>query len=60
MLGVRRPGVTTALHVLEGNGLIWAKRSLVTVRDREKLEELADDAYGVSHAEYERLMNGGT
>ncbi len=25
MLGVRRPGVTTALHILEGNGLIRAQ-----------------------------------
>jgi len=60
MLGIRRAGVTTALHVLEGNGLIRAKRGTVTVRDREKLEEMADDAYGISEAEYERLMHGGT
>ena len=45
MLGVRRAGVTTALHVLEGNGLIRSTRGLVTVLDRAKLEDLADDAY---------------
>ena len=56
MLGVRRPGVTVALHVLEGMQVIRAKRGLITVLDREKLEELADEAYGLSEAEYTRLM----
>jgi CRP-like cAMP-binding protein len=56
MLGVRRPGVTVALHVLEGMQVIRAKRGLITVLDREKLEERADEAYGLSEAEYTRLM----
>jgi CRP-like cAMP-binding protein len=56
MLGVRRPGVTVALHVLEGMQIIRAKRGIVTVLDREKLEELADEAYGLPEAEYARLM----
>ena len=56
MLGVRRAGVTVALHVLEGNGLIRATRGLVTVRDRERLIELADGTYGPPEAEYARLM----
>jgi CRP-like cAMP-binding protein len=56
MLGVRRPGVTVALHVLEGMQVVRAKRGLITVLDREKLEELADEAYGLSEAEYTRLM----
>jgi CRP-like cAMP-binding protein len=56
MLGVRRPGVTVALHVLEGMQVIRAKRGVITVLDREKLEELAEDAYGLSEAEYTRLM----
>ena len=59
MLGVRRAGVTTATHVLEGNGLIRAKRGVVTILDREKLEELADNAYGLPEAEYARLMAEG-
>jgi CRP-like cAMP-binding protein len=59
MLGVRRAGVTVATHILEGNGLIRAKRGVVTVLDRERLEELADDAYGVPEAEYARLMAEG-
>ena len=56
MLGVRRPGVTVALHVLEGMQIIRAKRGVITVLDREKLEELAEEAYGLSEAEYTRLM----
>ena len=56
MLGVRRPGVTTATHALEGMGSIRAKRGRITVRDREKLLELAGDAYQVAEDEYERLM----
>ncbi len=56
MLGVRRPGVTTAIHVLEGGRLIGATRGRVTVRDRAGLEEFAADAYGVPEAEYERLI----
>jgi CRP-like cAMP-binding protein len=56
MLGVRRPGVTVALHVLEGMQVIRAKRGVITVLDREKLEELADEAYGLSEAEYTRLI----
>ncbi|MCJ2101832.1 Crp/Fnr family transcriptional regulator [Methylobacterium sp. E-046] len=56
MLGVRRSGVTAATHMLEGNGTIAAQRGRITVRDREKLEEMAGDTYGVAEAEYERLL----
>ena len=56
MLGIRRPGVTVALHVLEGMHVIRAKRGMITILDREKLKELADDAYGLSEAEYTRLI----
>ena len=56
MLGVRRSGVTVALHVLEGNGLIRATRGRVAVLNRAGLETLADDAYGRAEAEYEALV----
>ncbi len=59
MLGNRRSSVTTATHVLEGNGLIRARRGIITVRDRERLEELAGDAYGLAEREYERLFGSG-
>jgi len=56
MLGVRRPGVTEALHILEGAHVIRAERGLVTVLDRAKLEQVAGESYGVAEAEYARLM----
>jgi len=56
MLAVRRPSVTIALHHLEGNRLIRAERNLITIRNREALEEFASDAYGPSEREYERLL----
>lgn len=56
MLGVRRPTVTTALHMLEGNRFIRTERGVITVVDRNGLEEFAGDAYGVPEAEYERLI----
>ena len=58
MLAVRRPSVTTALHVLEGNGFIRSNRGVITIRNRASLEEFASDAYGKPEAEYQRLMKG--
>jgi CRP-like cAMP-binding protein len=56
MLGVRRPTLTIATHVLEGAGMIRAKRGRIVVLDRAKLEAAAGDTYGVAEREYERLI----
>jgi len=56
LLAVRRPSVTTALHILEGNHFIRATRGLITLRDRALMEKFAGDAYGVPEAEYARLF----
>ncbi len=56
MLAVRRPTVTTALHELEGEGLIRTERACITVRDRRRLEAFAADAYGRPEDEYRRLI----
>jgi CRP-like cAMP-binding protein len=56
MIGAQRSGVTVTLHVLEGVGAIRSKRGRVIITDREKLEELAGDAYGAAEAEYRRLI----
>jgi CRP-like cAMP-binding protein len=56
MLGVRRPGVTDALHILEGRGLIKARRGQILVVDRKGLEAASDASYGVPEAEYARLV----
>lgn len=56
MLGVRRAGVTNALHVLEGEHAIRSTRGRVTIRDRARLVTIAGDAYGIAEREYERLL----
>jgi len=55
MLGVRRPGVTVALQLLEGRGLIRAQRGEILIRDRDGLVATAE-GYGQSEAEYARLV----
>jgi CRP-like cAMP-binding protein len=56
LLGVRRQGVTLALHELEGRGLIKGTRNRITVVDREGLLGLANGFYGVPEAEYDRTI----
>ncbi len=56
MLGVRRPGVTVALHILEGQGLIRASRNHIAILDRAGLLLIADGSYGVSEVQYARLF----
>lgn len=54
MLGVRRPSVTDALHRLEGEQAIKAERSLIHVKDIEKLKQIAGRIYGIPESEYDR------
>jgi CRP-like cAMP-binding protein len=56
MIAAERSGVTVSLHILEGAGMIRSTRGRVIIRDREKLEDLAGDSYGVPEAEYRRLI----
>ncbi|MDX6807130.1 Crp/Fnr family transcriptional regulator [Terrihabitans rhizophilus] len=56
MLGVRRAGVTTAIHMLEGEYLIKATRGRIVVLNRVGLKERAGAAYGVPEAYYERVL----
>jgi CRP-like cAMP-binding protein len=56
MLGVRRAGVTSALHMLEGEHLIKSTRAKIEVLDRGGIEKRAGRSYGVPEAEYERLI----
>ena len=60
MLGVHRPGVTTTVHILEGAGMIKARRSHIQIVSRAKLEDAAGDSYGVPEAEYRRLIGSAT
>ena len=56
MLSVRRPSVTTSIHVLAGHGFIDADRGFITIRNRIGLEAFAGDAYGQPESEYRRLL----
>jgi CRP-like cAMP-binding protein len=56
MLAVRRPSVTSAIHVLEGNHFISAERGYITIRRRDAMEEFASAAYGQPEEEYRRLI----
>lgn len=52
MLAVRRPSVTTALHILEGNGYIRSTRGEILIRDRKALELFVGGSYGRPEREY--------
>lgn len=56
MIAAQRTGVTLCLHVLEGAGMIRSKRGRVSILNRDRLEDLAGDAYGAPEAEYSRLI----
>jgi CRP-like cAMP-binding protein len=56
MLGVRRPGVTIALNLLEKQGIIRITRGVTVSVDRDGLEECANGSYGTPEAEFERLF----
>lgn len=56
MLGVRRAGITEAIHRLEGERLLRARRSSLAILDRERLERFAGSAYGLPEAEFRRLI----
>ncbi|MFO1147395.1 MAG: helix-turn-helix domain-containing protein [Alsobacter sp.] len=45
LLGVRRAGVTTSMHVLEGEGWIRSTRGLVVLRKRAGLERFVGPGY---------------
>jgi CRP-like cAMP-binding protein len=56
MLGVRRAGVTDAIHALAGRGLIKAERGHLRIIDRDGLLEDANGCYGQPEREYRRLI----
>ena len=56
MLGVQRSTVTLATHILEGAGLIHARRGSIEIINRDGLMEVADGSYGISEAAYESAI----
>ena len=59
MLGVRRAGVTITAGSMSKSGLISYRRGRIVVLDRERLEEVACECYGVVNAELRRLLGYG-
>ena len=56
MLGVRRPGVTEALQSLKRQKLIETGRNQIVVLNRNGIEKMAGQSYGVPEKEYRRLI----
>jgi CRP-like cAMP-binding protein len=56
MLGVRRAGVTEALHSLSKQKFIETGRKQIVILNRKGIERTAGDLYGVPEAEYQRLI----
>jgi CRP-like cAMP-binding protein len=56
MLGVQRTGVTAAASALQRAGLISYKRGNVMILDRRGLERRSCECYGISKAEFDRLL----
>jgi CRP-like cAMP-binding protein len=57
MLGVRRAGVTVALHAFEQRGYIAMRRGQLTIINRTGIELVAGSFYGMPEAELKRLMS---
>ncbi|HJR56106.1 MAG TPA: Crp/Fnr family transcriptional regulator [Rhizomicrobium sp.] len=59
MLGVRRAGVTVAIHSFEQRGFITTRRGELTMVNRKGIEQVAGSFYGTPEAELERLLTNG-
>ena len=57
MLGVRRAGVTVAIHGFEQRGLVTTRRGQLTLVNRAGIEQTAGSFYGTPEAELKRLLS---
>lgn len=57
VLGVRRAGITQAIHIFEGKYLIKADRNQIAILSRAGLIREAAEFYGAPEDEYNRVMN---
>ena len=56
MLGVRRAGVTVAIHGFERKGLVTTRRGQLTLVNRSGIEQIAGSFYGTPESELKRLL----
>jgi CRP-like cAMP-binding protein len=56
MLGVGRPSVTLTIDALQKARLIYHSRGIVTIVDRQGLEEAACECYQLMREDYDRLL----
>jgi CRP-like cAMP-binding protein len=56
MLGVRRAGVTDAIHALQNQGLIRTERGHIAVIDRKGLVQRTNGHYGQAEEEHRQLF----
>ena len=57
MLGVRRAGVTVAIHGFERRGLVTTRRGQLTLVNRAGIQQIAGSFYGTPEAELKRLLS---
>ena len=60
MLAVRRPGVTVAARSLQATGAIDYQRGRIAILDRERLEEISCECYGLVRDLYRRVLGPPT
>lgn len=60
MLGVRRATVSETAGKLQADGLIRYSRGVLTITDRQRLEEAACECYGVLRREFDPLSGTGS
>lgn len=59
MLGVRRVGITHAAMALHTRSLIDYRRGVITITDRQGLENAACDCYRANRRSYSDLIGQG-
>jgi CRP-like cAMP-binding protein len=57
MLGVHRPSVSVIAGKFQQNGIIDYKRGVLTVLDRQKLEQVVCECYATSKKQFQRLLS---
>lgn len=56
VVGMRRPTITDALHVMEGEGVIACRRNSIVLRKRRELLKISGPLYGFAEAEYQQVL----